>query len=212
MNQKELKTITNLLFESGMLKRQKEVGSYFAGVDADSTSIADHIMRTCLIAYFLAHAEGADPQKCVMICLFHDLHETRVTDLPKVASRYINKDEAEKKAFYDQTKELPNKIKKEVRELWSEVEKLKTLEGIVAEDADRLEHAISAREYVNIGYQGMQNWINNVKKAVNTNSAKEFIKIIEKSDLNDWYKGLKKLNYKKVNPKSFASKKNKKNN
>jgi len=201
VNQKELKEITNLFFETGMLKRQKEVGSYFAGVDADSTTIAGHTMRTCLIAYFLAQLEKVDAEKCVMMCLFHDLPETRITDLHKVASKYINAREVEKKALLDQTKDLPVNIKKQIRDLWDEMEKRNTPEGVVAKDADWLEHAISAREYVNLGYKGMQDWIDNVRKALETKSAKELLKVIEKSDLNDWYKDLKKMTYKKLKKK-----------
>jgi len=198
MNQKELKAITNLLFESGMLKRQKDVGMNLAGVNKDATSVAGHTMRSCLIAYFLAQMEGVDPQRTISLCLFHDIHETRTTDLHKVAARYINTKEAEKKAFLDQTKTLPSQIKKDVRKTWQEMEDRKTPEAVIAKDADWLEQALSAREYINIGYKGMQDWIDNVNKALETDSAKQLLKEIEKSDLNDWYAGVKKMTYKKL--------------
>lgn len=206
MNKKDLKTIANLFFEAGNLKRQQEGGAPFAGINSDATNIASHVARVCLIAYFLAKLEGADAKQCLAICLFHDFPETRVMDLHKVASRYINTKEAEKQALYDQTKNLPIEMKNEIRSLWLESENRETLEGIVAKDADWLEHAVSAREYVNLGYLGMQRWIDNVRAALETNPAKKLLKIIEKSDLNDWYLGLQKMTYEKLKKKSVKRK------
>jgi hypothetical protein len=61
--------------------------------------------------------------------------------------------------------------------------------------------ALSAREYLCLGYKGMQDWINNVKKALETKSAKKLLKVIEKSDINDWWQGLKKMTYRKLKRK-----------
>jgi len=207
MNQKELKIITNFLFEAGVLKRQKDRGPTLAGLnEEDATSLAGHTMRSCIIAYFLAQMENTDPQKSVTLCLFHDIHETRTTDLHKVAAKYIKTQEAEKKALLDQTKALPDKIKKDIRKIWQESEGRKTPEAIVAKDADWLEQALSAREYISFGYMGMQDWINNVRTALETDSAKNLLKVIEKSDLNEWYQGIKKMTYKKLKKKKVKKK------
>lgn len=206
MKQQDYKTIVNLFFEAGLLKRQKDLGMAFAGITSDATTIAGHTMRACLIAYFLAIMEEANPETCIMMCLIHDMPETRIMDLHKVAARYIKVKEAEKKALLDQTKNLPREIKNDFRKLYDEMEKRNTIEGVVAKDADWLEQALSAREFVNLGYKGMQNWVDNVRTALETNSAKELLKIIEKSDLNDWYQGLKKMTYKKLKKKKLKKK------
>lgn len=77
--------------------------------------------------------------------------------------------------------------------MYREFEERKTREAVCAKDADYLEQAVTAREYVEQGYRGCQDWINNVKKALKTKTAKKWIEEIEKADPNGWWKGLKKL-------------------
>ncbi|RJR31407.1 HD domain-containing protein [Candidatus Parcubacteria bacterium] len=202
MDKKNYKIIANFFFEMGMLKRQREEGPAMAGIMSDATSIADHSMRAALIAYFLGMLENADAKECALMCLFHDLPETRTLDLHKVAARYIDTREAEREAFNEQIYNLPEKLKNQLKYYWEATEKRNTKEGIIAKDADWLEHAVSAREYIVLGYKGMQNWIDNVKKALETDSAKKLLAIIEKSDLNDWYSGLKRMTYKKIKGKN----------
>lgn len=192
------KKITDFFFELGMLRRQKHSGFALAGVNKDLRSLADHTVRTAIIAYILADLEGACPEKTAMMCLIHDFPEMRVGDHHKVSARYLKTKTAEKKAFAEQTNGLPNFTKNKWREYFLEKEKRNTREGIVAQDADWLEAALSAREYVTQGYPSCQVWINNVRKALETKSAKELLKIIEKSRPSDWWQGLKKMTYQKL--------------
>lgn len=190
------KKIADFFFELGMLKREKQAGFALASVN-QLKNLADHSLRTAIIAYLLADLEGADPQKTAMMCLIHDFPETRVRDHHKVASRYINVHQVEKKAFLDQIKGLPPKTKNAWRKLFLEKEKRNTREGIIAQDADWLEVALSAKEWLP-GYPSLQVWINNVRKALETKSARELLKVIEKSDSSDWWQGLKKMTYRKL--------------
>lgn len=66
-------------------------------------------------------------------------------------------------------------------------------EQIVAKDADYLECAIQAKEYLEQGYTHAQDWIDNCKKCVRTESAKRILDIIEKSNSQDWYKDIKRI-------------------
>lgn len=77
----------------------------------------------------------------------------------------------------------------------NEFNERETLEGKCAKDADYLEQAVTAKEYMDIGYKGCQDWINNIKKAVKTKSAREFIAMIEATERNDWWWDLKQLAY-----------------
>lgn len=192
------KKITDFFFELGMLRRQKHSGFALAGVNKDLRSLADHTVRTAIIAYVLADLEKANPEKTAMMCLIHDFPEMRVGDHHKVSARYLKTQAAEKKAFEEQTAGLPTLSKNKWREYFLEKEKRNTKEGIVAKDADWLEVAISAREYITQGYLSAQVWINNVRKALETKSAKQLLKIIEKSQPSDWWQGLKKMTYRKL--------------
>lgn len=196
-NQQKDQKIADFFFELGMLKRQKHNGMVIAGVRS-LDSLADHTSRTAIIAYVLAEMEGANPEKTAMICLIHDLPEMRTGDHHKISARYIDTKEAEKNAFAEQTENLPKEVDRKWHEYYDQKVKRDTKEGIIAQDADWLETAVSAREFVVLGYKGVQNWIDNVEKAVETKSAKRLIKIIKNADPNDWWRGLKKMTYKKL--------------
>ncbi len=186
-----MKEIVNFFFETGMLKHAKRSGWWLINIK-DPENIAEHSFRTAIIGYFLAKMEKVDADKVMKMCMFHDLHESRVNDLHKVGQRYINFKEGERKASKDQLSNL-NKIGKEIFELNEEVQELNTKEANVAKDADLVEAAVQAKEYIDIGYKEAQNWIDNVKKIVKTPGAKKLVALIEKTSSNDWWKALKKI-------------------
>jgi len=74
-----------------------------------------------------------------------------------------------------------------------ELEERKTKEAIIAKEADYLEVAFQAKEYMEQGYKDAQIWIDNVDKVLVTKSAKELMKQLKKTSYNDWWKGLKKV-------------------
>jgi putative hydrolases of HD superfamily len=76
------------IFETGVLKRAARTGWWFAGV-TQPESIADRSFRTAIVGMMLAAMEGADPARVTMLCLLHDTQETRTTDLPHIAKRYL---------------------------------------------------------------------------------------------------------------------------
>ncbi len=195
-----MKKIANFLFELGMLKREKHRGYLLTGLEKPK-SVAEHSWRAAIIAYFLAILEKANPEKCAMMNLIHDFPEARLGDHHKVSARYFSTRKAEIKVFTDQIKKLPKEITQSLKKLFEEKVARKTREGIIAQDADWLEMALTAREYFCLGYKGMKDWINNVKKALETKSAKELLKMMEKIDINDWWQGLKKMTYRKLKRK-----------
>jgi len=197
MLQPNIKKITNFIFELNQLKRQKNIGFKLCGVK-DPYSTADHIWRAAQIGYILAELEKADAEKVVSIILIHDNGETRVSDQHKVAARYYSKKEAEEKSFNDQLDGLGETIAKKWKKYSREFELRNTPEGIIAKDADWLEQAFQAKEYMEIGYPMVENWIANVEKALETASAKRIIKQMKKTGFTDWWQGLKKMTYKKL--------------
>ncbi len=178
-------------FESGQLSRVPRSGFTLVGVENPHTT-AEHSHRASIIGYFLARLEDIDANKVLKMCLFHDIHETRLNDLHKVGHRYINFREAESKAHEEQLSSL-GEAGSEILDLVKEVQARESPEALVARDADLLENALEAREYIIIGYKEAQNWIDNIRKVINTDSGKKLLDEIENADPYEWWKGLKKI-------------------
>ncbi|MFA5248240.1 MAG: HD domain-containing protein [Patescibacteria group bacterium] len=189
--------IVNFIFELSQLKRQVHAGWWKIGVKQPAT-VAEHVFRASQIGYILAVMEGANPEKVVTMLMIHDNAETRIGDQDKVAARYYSNKEAEKRAFVEQTELLHQAIRQKWQEYFDEYENRTSKEGIVAKDADWLEQAFQAKEYVDSGYKAAQNWIDNVAEAVETESAKKIIAEMKNVEFTDWYKGLKRMTYKKL--------------
>ena len=192
------KNIVNFIFELNQLKRQRHSGFQLVGVKNPDT-IAEHALRTAQIGYILAVIEGdANPEKVVSMLIVHDNGEARIGDQNKVSAKYFSNGKAEAAAFSDQTKNLGKKIEQKWKNYFNEFEERNTKEGIIAKDADWLEQAFQAKEYVDLGYVAAQDLINNVEKALETKSAKLLLKEMKKTKFTDWWQGLKKMTYKKL--------------
>ena len=188
----DMKNLLNLIFEFGQLKRVKRSGWWTAGIK-DPESVAEHTARTCFIGHILSKLENADSKKVVLMLVSHDLPESRINDKDKIEIRYIDGKMGEKKAFEDQVKNIPKNVQEEFLSLQREFNECSTKEAIVAKDADYLECAVQAKEYLDIGYKKTEDWIDNVGKFLKTKSAKEIFALIKNSDSLGWWKGLKKL-------------------
>ena len=196
----DTKKITNFLFELGTLKHVNRSGWWLIDIK-DPENVAEHSFRAAVMGYVLAKMENdassdenskVDVHKTVMMALFNDLHETRLNDLHKVGHRYIDFRAAETKANQEQTSEL-GEMGKEMFGFHEEFQERKTKEAIIARDADLLENAYQAKEYLEIGYKDAQSWIDSIWKIINTDSAKKLLKEIETTSSNEWWKGLKKI-------------------
>lgn len=193
-----LKNIVNFIFELGQLKLIKHVGFNLLGVK-DPDSVAEHVMRAAQLGYILAVMEGdANPEKVASIILIHDNGEARIGDQHKVAARYFNNAEAEEKAFTEQLESLGEMIKNKWADYFYQFENRNTKEGIIAKDADWLEAAFQAKQYLDLGHKSIGNWIDHVEKALETDSAKRLLEEMKTSEFTDWWQGLKKMTYKKL--------------
>jgi len=195
------KKICNYIFELGTLKKFAHSGIKLAGVKHPDT-IAEHVYRTAIIGYMLAKMENStvkadaakvDAAKIALICLFHDNAECRITDLHKVARRYIDSKKGEMKAYKEQVAGLHEDIARELTGFFTEFENAKSKEGIIARDADMLETAFQAKEYLELGYKACQDWLNNVEKSIKTKSAKSLFSELKKTGFTDWWTELKSI-------------------
>lgn len=194
--------IIKFFSEIGVIKRMQHEGFRLAGID-DPHTLETHVIRSAQIGFVLACLEGIDPYKVATMNVFHDNEEIRIGDQTKVAARYFSTKPFKNKALTDQLKNLPKEIADKIYQLVQEHDERHTKEGIVAKDADWLEVAMSAKEYLEIGYKGMQEWIDNVRKALETESAKKILDMVETEPefLTCWWQGLKKMTYKKLKKK-----------
>lgn len=187
-----MNNITKFFFELGQLKKVKRSGWWLAGIK-DPESVAEHAFRATIVARILAEMENADVNKVTAMVLFHDVPEARINDLHKVGARYIDFGKAEKESLKEQVERLPKKIADELVALFDEMQECKTKEAIIAKDADLLECAIQAKEYLEQNYKDCENWIYNVGKQLRTSSAKKVFKLMKKTNANSWWYGLKHI-------------------
>jgi putative hydrolase of HD superfamily len=184
------KTFWNFVFEVGQLRNVRHEGWRLAGVE-NPESVAAHSLRASQIAYILAILEGhPNPSEVCSICVFHDLEETRIGDIQKVASRYVSSDKAQ--AVSEQVAPLGD-IGQRVFSLWVQQEKRDTKAGTIAKDADYLDMAAMAKEYLERGYDYADDWIINIEKTLRTESAKQLMKELKSMSSCAWWQGLKKI-------------------
>ena len=182
--------ITQFIFELAQLRRIKHEGYRMAGVD-HPLSVADHCTRAAQIGYFLAKMEGYEnPYEVVTMVVFHDIGECRTGDIHKVANRYVKVEELQ--AVKDQLRPFEEEGE-ELLSLWKQTEERSSIPGVIAKDADYLEKGFTAKEYLEQGHKSAQDWINNVKKHLQTKSAKALAEEMEKMNSTDWWSGLKKI-------------------
>ncbi|MBS3171679.1 HD domain-containing protein [Candidatus Woesearchaeota archaeon] len=186
------KDILNFIFEVGQLKKVKREGWRLIGMD-NLESVADHTLRASQIGFILAKLENYEnPLEVCTMVVFHDIGECRIGDIHRVANRYINVDE--EIAVKEQTEKL-GEIGRDIFNMWKQVEDRNTKAGIIAKEADMLELAITAKENIEKGYSYAQDWINNISKALLTESGKKLLNELKNADSNKWWQGLKKLKY-----------------
>jgi len=197
----DFKSLTNFLFESGKLTKIKRSGDILVN-NPNPDSVSDHCFRAMIIGYVLAKLEKADENKVIKMLLFHSLHESRISNLHRVASRYINTKKTKKLVFKDQLDYFSEDIKKEIEDLRKGFDEENSKESIVANDAKCLADSVAAKEAIETGID-MSVWIKNDENALKTNSAKKLIKELKNTSCNEWWKNLKYLPKMDVGEKKF---------
>ena len=177
-----MKRTVEFLFEAGMLKKTPRTGFQFLGSGAES--VADHSFRTTLLGYVLATMEnGADIDKTVRMCLFHDLPEARTGDHNYVNKKYVAVNE--KKAILDQTRDLP--FGKDIVNLTHEFNAANTLEARIAKDADQLDLILELKVQLDSGNPNAKEWLVYALKRLCTDSGKAMGREIMTSKSDAWW-------------------------
>jgi putative hydrolase of HD superfamily len=184
--------LARFFYEAGHLKLVKRAGWWVAGV-RDPESVAEHTYRVAIIAYVLAALEGADPARLALAALFHDLPETRTTDLHRMAGRYFGKEAkaaAEGAARADQLARLPETAAAPLAALFAPTGRAPE-EIRLLKDADALEMLFQALEYRAAGHSGVQEWIDSALAALQTPTARRVAAAALTQPPSAWFAGLK---------------------
>lgn len=182
MKKDGLDKVVDFLFEAGILAKTPRSGFFFLG--SGEQSVAEHLNRTAYIGYCLAQlAENVDVGKVVQLCVFHDVSESRISDLNYVHQKYTTR--LEEKAHTDLTESLP--FGKELKKLIDEYEDRETEEARIAKDADNLEFILSLKEQVDIGNERAKTWLTPAVQRLVTKEAQMLAEKILETDSDRWW-------------------------
>lgn len=182
----QLQKILEFIAEAGMLKRVQRSGWSVLGIK-NAESVADHSFRCAVLGYILAHLERVPPYKVLLMTLFNDIHEARITDLHKMAQTYLDIQDAEDTCYAAQIYPLPSLMRTELADLHREYRRQRSRESIIARDADILECLIQAKEYQEHGFPQAVKFMHKAPKFLKTKSAKMLWRLAKKTALNDWW-------------------------
>ncbi len=165
-----------------MLKKSPRTGYQFLGTGGES--VADHSFRMTVVGYVLASMEpDADGNKVVLMCLFHDLPETRTGDHNYVNKRYTQVDE--ESALEDQVRGLP--FGNEMKNLFREFNEARTLEAKLAKDADQIDLILDLKEQLDLGNSRARDWLSFAVKRLLTEPGRRTARKILESESDGWW-------------------------
>lgn len=173
------------MHEVGHLKQTTRQGWLLLGVPQPE-SVAEHSHRAAVIALVLAAMEGADPYRSATLALLHDLHETRIGDVPSVGRPYVKTADPQE-VTADQTAGMPPAVAALLAELVGEFEDRDTLEAKVAKDADRLDCLLMAREYQQRGFPLAEPWERGMREMMATPSGQALADAAAEVPPHEWW-------------------------
>lgn len=181
-NNKEIQSIADFVYESGILSKTPRSGLWFLGTGAQS--VAEHSLRTAFIGYALSSmTTGVDRNKVVTLCLLHDLGEGRTSDLNYVHQKYGRL--AEARAIDDLSRTVP--FGKDIKAAYEEAASKVTLEAKLTKDADQLEWIATLREEEVKGNTKAKSWLKSACKRIKTPAGKKLAKALLSIHPDHWW-------------------------
>lgn len=177
--------VATFLHEAGHLKNLPRAGWLLLAIPQPE-SVAEHSFRVGMIGIALAALEGADPGRVAALCLMHDVHETRIGDVPSVGRSYVTTAKPQAVTSH-QTSTMPAEVAEVLQALTGEYEAVETLESRLAKDADKIETLLQAREYAAQGY-ATEPWSDTSIQALRTEAGKQLAQAIIAGDPHSWWK------------------------
>ena len=176
-----LTRMADFLFEVRTRRRTPRTGYQVLG--SGSENVAEHSFGAAVIGYALAGMAGADPARTVLLCLFHDVHEARTGDF-----NYVNK-------LYDATdarRALADGLKGtgmsgDVLALHDELEEARSVEALLAQDADQLDLMVNLKELKDLGNPYASKWLDCALGRLRTPQGRELAQAIMTTDHTEWW-------------------------
>ncbi|USN54545.1 MAG: HD domain-containing protein [Candidatus Peribacteria bacterium] len=186
-----LKRLVGFLFEIGTLRKIPRAHRQSLLTEDVTDNISSHSYRVTHIGYMLAKLAQADAHKVVMMCLFHDIEETRSGDQNRIHKKYVKVDHDQIR--HDQLVGLfPDD---EIEQFMEEYEARQTLEAKLAKDADSLDQFLLLKEHEQAGNTEAVIWFqdtyNGGKKRFLTEIGLEVFEVISQSKPNEWRQGVR---------------------
>ena len=179
MNKKSVK----FLFEAATLKRLQRTGWQILG-GGNQESIAEHSYMVCVISIVLAQNLKVNLEKILTMALFHDLSETRIGDIYKLADLYVKTDE--KKARRDVFSNLNDD--KKTLSILDEYDKKLSLESKLVHDADTLALILELKQMIENGNLNARDWLSANIDCLKLEKSKELAREMETANSQDWWK------------------------
>jgi putative hydrolase of HD superfamily len=175
--------LIDFIFETGVLASLHRSGLVYLGMGKQS--IAEHSFRVTCIGHFLSSFyQEADQKKVILMCLYHDIHETRTGDLNPIQKKYCQTDD--KKAQSDIFKNLF--VKDNIENILKERDEKVSIESKLAKDADILEWIALLVEQKWNGSRKVDYWISLSLPRLETAIAKEIGKELVEANPDNWWK------------------------
>ena len=192
MDKKQLKNITNLIYEAGAVKRMRRTGWMILG-DNDE-GVGEHSFMTCVIAYLLAKQINADPsttlrasmETVLVMSVFHDFHEARTGDLDKIAKFYMTRDQD--KANRDIFKGIDDELLKTL----DIYEQKQTIEARIVFEANVIAFAVELKLLIEKGNVRAQEWLDANTKRLRIAEAVALADNLNKTSSQDWWITIRK--------------------
>ena len=175
------KRLADFLFEAGMLRHTPRSGYPFLG--SGKESVAEHSFRVAIIGHALAVKAGADPERTIKLCLYHDFHEARTGDL-----NYVNKIYCQVDATAAMRDALSGTgLEEHIMPLWQELEENASQESLLAHDADQLDLLLNLKREKDLGNPYAAEWAECCIERLKTECAKEVAVAVMGRDQSDWW-------------------------
>jgi len=138
--------ILECFMELHALTKLRRTGWILAGVP-EAESVADHCFEAAVFAVILSkHLDAkVDIGKVVLMLLFHEVAEARITDLPRRSKDYIGA--AKKSGEADAALDILHGVAEDIVGLLDEMHEKETIEARLAEAAEELQIIFRAMVY-----------------------------------------------------------------
>lgn len=181
---KNLKQLTNLVYEAAVVKRLKRTGWQILGDNEEG--VGEHTFMTCVIAYFLAKQLKANLETVLIMAVFHDFHEARTGDLDKLAKFYMTRDQ--EKANRDIFKGVDDELLK----ILTVYEKRETLEAKIVYEANVIAFLLELKLLIEKGNAHAKEWLDANITRLRIPEAIALARDLAKTSSQDWWSSIRK--------------------